>query len=280
MKTDDLPEKPAIDRLIAVMAQLRDPENGCPWDLEQTFETIAPYTIEEAYEVADAIANNDMPQLREELGDLLLQVIYFAQMAEEIGVFDFDTVAAGICEKMIRRHPHVFGDERIESAGHQSIAWEEQKARERAEKSKNPENVRKTGDTEGALAGIAGNLPALTRSYKLQQRAARVGFDWTTPEPIFDKIDEELQEVRSEMADEDADDKLAEELGDVFFALTNLARHLGVDPEDALRRSNRKFERRFNEMEKISKSKNEQFGTLSLEDKEALWETVKNTEKS
>lgn len=272
---DKLPNTNAIDRLLAVMERLRDPDNGCPWDLKQTFETIAPYTIEEAYEVADAIADGDMAQLRDELGDLLLQVVYHAQIGREQNAFDFKDIAAAIGEKMIQRHPHVFGDGEIADADQQSVAWEEQKARERAEKSANRGFL---GEPHGALEGIARNLPALTRAYKLQNRAARVGFDWPDAEPVFNKIDEELVEVRDEISAGGGHEELAGEIGDVLFAVINLARHLGIEPEDALRRTNRKFEHRFKAMETLSKESGEEFSKLSLEQQEELWIKVKNFE--
>lgn len=272
---DKLPDTNPMERLLAVMERLRDPDGGCPWDIEQTFETIAPYTIEEAYEVADAIAEGDMDQLRDELGDLLLQVVYHAQIGREQNAFDFNDIATAIAEKMILRHPHVFADVNIADAGQQSIAWEEQKARERAEKTAGSGN---SDEPHSALAGIARNLPALTRAHKLQSRAARVGFDWPDAEPVFNKIDEELAEVREEISNGGGREKLAGEVGDVLFAVINMARHLGIEPEDALRKTNRKFERRFKAMEELSKENDEEFSDLSLERQEELWVKVKNSE--
>ncbi len=256
-----------IERLIAIMAKLRDPDGGCPWDLEQSFETIAPYTIEEAYEVADAIERRDMTALRDELGDLLFQVVYHARMAEEGGEFAFTDVAKAISDKMIRRHPHVFGEASVADAEAQTKAWEVQKAEERS----------KAGNTS-VLAGVARGLPALLRAYKLQARAARVGFDWPDAQGALEKLHEELGELAAEMdAGETADpsDALAEELGDVLFSAVNLARKLGIEPEDALRRGNRKFERRFGYIERRLAEDGRAPEETPLEDMEALWQEAK-----
>jgi ATP diphosphatase len=239
-----------LDKLRAIMARLRDPETGCPWDKEQTFRTIAPYTIEEAYEVADACERDDMAALKDELGDLQLQVVYHARMAEERGAFALDDVIAGICDKMTRRHPHVFGDG-------DSPGWESIKAAERAH--------HRDGS---ALAGVALGLPALLRAEKLQKRAARTGFDWPDPSGARSKIDEEIDEIANAP---DAEAR-AEEMGDLLFAVVNWARHLGIDPETALRAANAKFERRFRAMEEMA---GEDFVALSLDDKEALWVRAK-----
>lgn len=247
----------AFERLAGVMAKLRDPDGGCPWDLEQDFATIAPYTIEEAYEVADAIERGDMPGLREELGDLLLQVVYHAQMAAETGAFGLADVAAGIADKMVRRHPHVFGDVEVASAAAQTDAWEKLKAAEKPR--------------SGALDGVALGLPALMRAQKLQKRAARVGFDWPDAEGPRTKIDEELAEVAAAPAD-----KRAEEIGDLLFAVVNYARHLGIDAEEALRAANGKFERRFTAMEAAG---GVAFAGLDLDAKEALWQAAKAGEE-
>ncbi|MFW2830178.1 nucleoside triphosphate pyrophosphohydrolase [Sphingomonas sp. ID0503] len=238
-----------IDRLLGIMARLRDPERGCPWDVEQSFATIAPYTIEEAYEVADAIARGDMADLKGELGDLQLQVVFHARMAEEIGAFTFDDVVSAISDKMERRHPHVFGDGA-------SPGWEEIKAQERAD-----------GADSSALAGVAVALPALMRAEKLQKRAARAGFDWPDASGPLDKIAEELAEVAA--AGTDAERK--EEIGDLIFAVVNYARHLGIDPEEALRCANEKFATRFRAMEAMSAD----FPRLSMDEKEALWVRAK-----
>lgn len=235
------------------MAALRAPATGCPWDREQSFTTIAPYTIEEAYEVADAIARNDMPALCDELGDLLLQVVYHAQIASEIGAFTLVDVIAGIADKMIRRHPHVFADAAVADAADQTRAWERIKAAERSR--------------SGALAGVARALPALMRAAKLQSRAARVGFDWPDAAGPRAKIDEELAEVAVATGEDQAS-----EVGDLLFAVVNYARHLGVDPEAALRAANDKFEHRFAAMEAVA---GEAFAGLSLNEKEALWQRIK-----
>lgn len=242
----------AIQRLLSIMVRLRDPEAGCEWDKVQTFASIAPYTIEEAHEVADAIARGDMDELREELGDLLLQVVFHAQIAKDIGAFDFDDVVAAISDKMERRHPHIFGD--VAEGGHH--LWEQIKAEERKAKA-----------AQGTLDGVALGLPALMRAEKLQKRAARVGFDWPDATGPRAKIDEELQEIADASAD-----TLEEEVGDLLFAVTNWARHLNVDAEAALRGANAKFERRFRAMESEA---GESFAALDLEGKEALWQAVK-----
>ncbi|GIX34441.1 MAG: nucleoside triphosphate pyrophosphohydrolase [Lysobacteraceae bacterium] len=257
----------ALRRLLEVMARLRDPVGGCPWDLEQDFASIAPYTIEEAYEVADAIERGDHEALREELGDLLLQVVFHARMAEEQGLFGFAEVATAIADKMIARHPHVFGDARIGSAQAQTEAWEEAKARERAAR----------GADDSLLAGIARGLPEWMRAVKLQARAARVGFDWPSPEPVFAKLHEEIEELRAEFAGTEPGrlERLEDELGDVLFVVANLARHGGVDPGRALRRANLKFERRFRGMEQLARERGLELASLSLEQMDALWDEVK-----
>lgn len=269
-----LPADPAIERLIAIMAKLRDPEGGCPWDIEQTFATIAPYTIEEAYEVAEAITLGDMAALRDELGDLLLQVVYHSRMAEEDGAFAFEDVARGISDKMIRRHPHVFAGASVEDAEAQTAAWEEQKAAERAAKAE------AEGSTLSVLDGVSDALPALMRSVKLQGRAVRVGFDWPETADVFDKVDEELGELRAEVtsgADEDAD-RIEDEMGDLLFTVVNLARHLNVDPETALRRCNAKFERRFRFMEQSLAADGKAVEDVTLEEMDRHWLRAKQTE--
>ena len=265
---ETLPKEP-LARLLAVMAWLRDPQHGCPWDIEQTFGTIAPYTIEEAYEVADAIAREDLPALKEELGDLLLQVVYHSQIASEAKAFDFADVAAAIADKMVDRHPHVFGDLKIADADAQTISWEARKAAERAKK-------RGGDEPAGALDGVALALPALMRAEKIQKRAARVGFDWKTIGPVLDKIEEELGELRSEINLGNPDpSRIADELGDVLFALANLARHCKVDPEAALRSTNDKFERRFRYVEKRLTEQGRRPSEASLEEMEAYWQEAK-----
>lgn len=254
---DQVTSSQQLDRLAAVMAKLRDPNGGCPWDLEQTFATIAPYTIEEAYEVADAIARQDMTALREELGDLLLQVVYHSQMAAEDGTFTLSDVVDGIADKMVRRHPHVFGDTSVTTAAEQTDAWEKLKAAEKPRKS--------------ALDGVALGLPALMRAQKLQSRAARTGFDWPDAQGPRQKIDEELAEVAAAEPDQRAG-----EIGDLLFAVVNYARHLGIDAEAALREANGKFERRFASMEGAASAS---FVDLDLDAKEALWQSAKAAER-
>ena len=249
----------AFVRLADVMRALRDPHSGCPWDLAQDFATIVPYTIEEAYEVADAIQRGDMTELKGELGDLLLQVVYHAQIAAEAGHFTLADVTAGIADKMIRRHPHVFGDAVVASADAQTEAWEDQKAHERAAE---------VG--AGALAGVALGLPALMRAQKLQRRAARVGFDWPDAAGPRAKIDEELTEIAAA-----SDDERAGEIGDLLFAVVNYARHLGIDAEEALRKANAKFERRFNAVEA---SADKSLSDMDIDGLEALWQAVKRAE--
>ncbi len=255
-------DTPALTQLLTIMARLRDKDTGCPWDIEQTFATIAPYTIEEAYEVADAIQKEDWAGLKGELGDLLLQAVYHAQMAKEAGYFDFGDVAKAVSDKMVARHPHVFGDAEVRSAEDQTRAWEAQKARERG------------GRT---LDGVALALPALKRAEKLQARAARVGFDWPDAAPVLDKIAEEAREVR-EARDEGAD-QVEEEMGDLLFVCANLARHLGVDPEAALRRANAKFERRFAAVEDRLRERGRTPGQSNLEEMDAIWNEVRAADK-
>jgi MazG family protein len=261
-----------MDRLLDIMERLRDPSGGCPWDLEQTFATIAPYTIEEAYEVADAIARGDLNELRSELGDLLLQVVFHAQMAAETGAFDFADVAEAICAKMTARHPHVFGDARVATAEAQTLAWEDMKAAERAAKA---DGVAAAAST---LDGVPLALPALLRAIKLQNRAARVGFDWPSTDEVIDKIVEEAQELAEARAHADPD-KLEDEMGDLLFVAANLARHLKIDPEAALRRANAKFERRFRHIEAGLAALGRQLGDATLEEMEELWVEAKQLER-
>lgn len=276
-----------IRRLLAIMARLRAPDGGCPWDVEQTFATIAPHTIEEAYEVADAIDKGDMAGLKDELGDLLFQVVFHAQMAKEAGAFDFDAVARAIADKMQRRHPHVFGDQTIKDAAAQTVAWEEHKARERADRrnaaDNGPDGPEQAGDgMESALDGVILGLPALTRAVKLQRRAARVGFDWPAgamgARRIVDKIREEAGEVDAELEGTADPARLAEEIGDLLFTGVNLARNLGIDPEAALRQCNAKFERRFRRLEALLAADGRKPGDLDDEALEACWTRVKNEE--
>ena len=262
----------AMLRLIEVMARLRNPEFGCPWDIEQNFETIAPYTIEEAYEVADAIERGDKDALRDELGDLLLQVVFHARMAEEDGDFDFAAVAAAISDKMVRRHPHVFGPDEIGSAAAQTRAWEDHKAAERQAK------AAAAGGRASVLDGVALGLPALTRAVKLQRRAARVGFDWPELLPVLDKIEEEIAELKAEISDQAPPERVIDELGDLFFALANLARHLDPDPEAALRHANAKFLRRFQAIEARYAAAGQELTEASLDELETAWQAVKQDE--
>ena len=261
--------RPDIEKLLEIMARLRDPERGCPWDAKQDFDSIAPYTIEEAYEVADAIQRRDYEDLRDELGDLLFQVLFHSRMAQEAGHFDFDDVAEGLAGKLTRRHPHVFGDMRYASAEEQARAWEELKAQERAEK--------RDADTS-ALAGIAAGLPEWRRALKLQQRAAAVGFDWPGPEPVLDKLAEEIGEVRVEFEGGGDRDRLEDEIGDVLFVIANLARHAKIDPGHALRRANAKFERRFRRMEALAAEAGETLAGKTLAEQDALWDRAKSEE--
>lgn len=262
-----------IDRLLHIMARLRDPQGGCPWDLEQDFSSIAPYTIEEAYEVADAIDRGDLDALKDELGDLLLQVVFHAQMADERGVFGFDQVATAIADKMERRHPHVFGDAHFADAQEQTLAWEAIKRAERAA----------AGDEDtSALAGVARGLPEWQRAVKLQSRAARTGFDWPGPEPVLAKLQEELEEVRAEFERGDVADnhaRLQDEIGDLLFVCANLARHARVDVGAALRHANLKFERRFRAMERMAQADGTPLPTLDLQQQDAYWERAKRLER-
>lgn len=259
-----------IARLIEIMAALRTPGSGCPWDLEQSFGTIAPYTIEEAYEVADAIARNDLGALKDELGDLLLQVVYHARMAQEQGAFDFGDVVENVTAKMIRRHPHVFADADGRTAEAVAGLWERIKAEEKAER----------GGTvaESALAGVPLPLPALTRALKLQDKAARVGFDWNDPRAVLAKIREEADEIEASL---DAGDErhAAREVGDLLFALVNLARHLSADPEGVLRETNAKFERRFASIERALAARGKRPQDVTLAEMDALWDAAKEGEK-
>jgi MazG family protein len=252
-----------IETLRAIMKALRTPGTGCPWDLEQNFETIAPYTIEEAYEVADAIAKGSRAELCEELGDLLLQAVYHAQMADEEGSFTFDDVVEAVCAKMIRRHPHVFGDERARSAKLAKGFWEDMKAKERGSKPQ-----------QGLLDSVPVALPGLTRALKLQAKAAKVGFDWPSVDNVYDKIAEEVAEFRAA-----PDDRKAEEFGDILFALANVARHMGIDPEAALRATNAKFERRFAHIVKRLAEDGREPEDSGLTEMDALWDEAKRLGK-
>jgi ATP diphosphatase len=268
LRPESTPPDVALLRLLATMARLRDPASGCPWDQVQSFATIAPYTIEEAYEVADAIRRGDRAALLDELGDLLFQVVYHARMAEEEGRFSFGDVADFIHRKMVSRHPHVFGAATARSAAEQTSAWEAQKAAERAAR-------RETG----TLAGIPSGLPALTRANKLARRAARVGFDWPDADAVLDKLEEEAAELRAELPAADPA-RLADEVGDLFFVLANLARKLDLDPEECLRAANAKFERRFTGVEQRLAARGLSPADAGLEAMEAEWQAVKAAEAS
>lgn len=255
-----------LEKLLEVMARLRDRETGCPWDVEQDFSTIAPYTIEEAYEVADAIARDDMDGLRDELGDLLFQVVFHAQMASEAGAFNFDDVATGITEKMVRRHPHVFGSEADQRKGPQKGAWEQIKAAERAAASRSNQS--------SVLDGLAVAMPALKRAEKLGKRAATIGFDWPDAGGARAKISEEMAELSAaECSGKRAE--IEEEFGDLLFAVVNLARHLKIDPEKALSDANRKFERRFRQMEEAAAADSVRLGSLDIDGLEKRWQAIK-----
>ena len=267
-----------ISRLIEVMAALRTPVTGCPWDLEQNFATIAPYTIEEAYEVADAIARGDLDDLRDELGDLLLQVVYHARMAEEQNAFAFGDVVEGVTRKMIRRHPHVFGDENgVVTSGHVAENWDRIKAEEKAERAarRPPEGI----SHKSLLSNVKAGQPALTRAMELQRKASTVGFDWNDPRAVLHKIREEADEIEAAL-DLGEPEELAAETGDLLFALVNLARHVGADPEAALRGTNAKFERRFAYIERALAAKGRSLEQASLEEMDALWNAAKREEQT
>ena len=256
-----------INKLLEIMSALRNPDSGCPWDVQQDFSSIAPYTIEEAYEVADAIQRKDLAGLKDELGDLLFQVAFHAQMGKEQGAFDFEMVVAGICEKMIRRHPHVFGSDEEKTAGHSKGAWERIKAAERAAADETEQG--------SALDGVALALPALKRAEKLGKRASRVGFDWSDPSGPRSKINEEMAELSAAECS-GGQQRVSEELGDVLFSVVNLARHLKVDPEQALSAANLKFEQRFRHVEAIAAKSGRSLEQLDIDALEALWQQAKD----
>lgn len=269
-----------VRRLIEIMAALRHPETGCPWDVKQTFETIKPYTIEEAYEVADAIERGDMDDLCDELGDLLLQVVFHARMAEEAGLFDFGNVVQAITRKMIRRHPHVFADGDAHTAAAVKVRWDEIKAAEKAERKER--RVRRglmSDDHRGLLDDISRTQPALQEALKLQQRAAKVGFDWSEAAPILDKIEEEIGELRHALA-AGSTDAVVDEIGDLIFALANLSRHAGVEPEMAVRSTNAKFRRRFSYIEDKLTEAGVDLADATLEEMEAIWQDAKILERA
>ncbi|MGI9263666.1 MAG: nucleoside triphosphate pyrophosphohydrolase [Gammaproteobacteria bacterium] len=253
-----------ISRLLSIMARLRDPDSGCPWDVKQDFRSIAPFTIEEAYEVADAIDRDDFDDLRDELGDLLFQVVYHARMAEESGAFNFDDVTQAICSKLVRRHPHVFGEGVVADAEAQTVEWERHKAREREEKGVSHES---------ALDGITRGMPALARALKLGSRASTTGFDWPDVSGVVDKLREEVTELE-EVLGKDLN-REEEEIGDLLFSIANLCRHRGIDPETALRRGNSKFESRFRELESRLRTMGKSADETSIEELEHIWQSVK-----
>lgn len=252
-----------IDQLVAIMGQLRDPESGCPWDRQQNFKTIAPYTIEEAYEVADAIQGGNFMELKEELGDLLFQVIYHSRMAEEQGLFNLEDVADILRKKLIARHPHIFANEVASSAKQQSMQWQQKKTRERIETGK------------GVLSGISAAMPALLSARKLQEQAASVGFDWSDVNSVVDKLQEELDELKREVNNRAGSEAIENELGDVLFSCVNIARHTGVDAESALRGTNQKFARRFSYIEEQLDKQGKAIDQTSLEEMDSLWEQAK-----
>ena len=254
--------KNSLTELLDIMARLRDPQTGCPWDREQTEKSISGYTLEEAYEVYDAVWNEDADALKEELGDLLFHIVFYSRIAEEKGLFDFFDVARCACDKMIRRHPHIFG------TADKAPDWEEIKKRERSEHHQ-----------DGVLSGIAKALPAAVRAYKLQSRAARVGFDWDKPDLVLDKIVEESDELRAEIAQKEHESEREDEMGDLLFACVNLARKLNIDPEKALKRTNAKFERRFSYIERTLADEGRTFNQTDLDEMEELWVQAKNLEK-
>ncbi len=268
-----------IERLLEIMAALRTPVTGCPWDLEQSFATIAPYTIEEAYEVADAIERGDLDDLKDELGDLLLQVVFHAQMASEAGIFDFNDVAATIAEKMVRRHPHVFGDGKADAPDAVKAQWEAIKAQENRERTERRANRGLAPDNDRHLDAVPVTLPALLGALKLQRKAAHVGFDWPETDAVIEKIREELCEIESELAGSpEKGDRLEDEIGDLLFSAVNLARHLKIEPEAALRRANAKFRRRFAHIEDQLKASGQRLGAASLDEMEAHWQAAKEAE--
>jgi ATP diphosphatase len=280
--------KPSRDiaRLIEIMAALRTPGSGCPWDLEQNFQTIAPYTIEEAYEVADAISRGDLDDLKDELGDLLLQVVFHARMAEEQGDFAFGDVVQSITDKLIRRHPHVFGDKGRMSTPEVNVQWDQIKAQEkearkaaRAKAGKGPALVDSSTGRAGALSGVSSGMPALARALKLQQKASKVGFDWNDPKAVIDKIREETDEIEAELVNGEAE-HVKEEIGDLLFVVVNLARHLDVDPETALRLTNLKVERRFAAIEDGLAAVGKRPEDATLAEMDALWDQAKEREKA
>ncbi|MEP3275391.1 MAG: nucleoside triphosphate pyrophosphohydrolase [Stappiaceae bacterium] len=269
-----------IETLLQIMAALRDRETGCPWDIEQDFSTIAPYTIEEAYEVADAIARKDIDDLREELGDLLLQVVFHAQMAQESNQFDFGSVVEAITTKLLRRHPHVFGEEEARESGMVKHLWESIKAQEKDERKKRRQKLGLEDKIVGLLDEVPTNHPALTQAIKLQDKAAKVGFDWPSSNEVLEKIEEEITELNQEWCENTvSSDRIEDEFGDILFAMANLARHMKVDPEKALHRSSQKFRRRFAHIEEVAAQSSMALTDMGLERMEAAWVSAKESEK-
>ncbi len=260
-----------IQELLTLMEKLRDPETGCPWDREQTFATILPFTIEETYEVADAIERGDMAELCTELGDLLFQIVFYSQMAKEQGNFNFSDVVCSIVEKMVRRHPHVFGDAKISTAHEQSLAWEKHKVTER---------TTKRGNVDSLLSDIPRALPSLSRATKMHRRAAQIGFDWSRASDVLHKLDEEVVELKHEVANNGGTERLTDEIGDLLFVTTILARHLSIDPDSALRHANAKFERRFRRMEELARKRGKDLASMDLAGQDALWDEAKAEERS
>lgn len=268
-RVDGLNNLSGLDKLIEIMSMLRDPEHGCPWDLKQDFASIVPHTIEEAYEVADAIEREDYPELKKELGDLLFQTVFYAQLGQEQELFDFQQVAEAMCDKLIRRHPHVFSSSEFADELAIKANWEQEKAKERLESNAN---------NTSALDDIPQALPALSRSYKIQKRASSVGFDWPNITGVIDKIAEEVEEVREELTHSDKSiERIADEVGDLYFALTNLVRHLGLKPEQVVHQANKKFEARFRLVEKLT---SEPLNEMDIEQLELLWQQAKNELKN
>ena len=264
-----------MNNLLEIMSRLRDPKNGCPWDIQQTFETIAPFTIEEAYEVHEAISNNNYDNLKDELGDLLLQIVFHSKIAEELQLFCFDEVVESICEKMVERHPHVFGHEKVETADEQLASWEDIKAKEREIKSENQ------SESLSALSGVSVAYPALLRAEKLQKRAARVGFDWKEMEPVLNKLDEEVSELKEVLNEDCEKSRLEEELGDILFTCVNLARHINIDPETALHKANRKFIQRFQHVETLLKKEmNIKPENADFSELEERWKRAKKVKRA
>lgn len=252
------------------MVQLRDPQSGCPWDRQQSFESVVPYTIEEAYEVSDAIQRGDANALRDELGDLLFQIVFHCQIASETSLFNFDDVVTAIIDKMVRRHPHVFAGQPMPSAGELSVAWQQHKDQERMRQQESA--------SSSLMEPVARGLPGLRRATKLQQSAARVSFDWGGPDEVVHKLEEEIDEVKAALVSEDSAQRIAEEIGDLLFTCVNLARHVNVDPESALHKANHKFERRFRQMERLFSEENRRLDEGSMEELEAAWARVKSEE--